>query len=132
MRRAVETATTEVPVLTPAAAQLLMERSQARILEPDQLFRRSLEALTRAQPSWSAAEVRDVGQITNTLYANLSGHDRVRLAAYIDRVRGRRATTPQEDHEMCGVMKSAVLHLPAIMRQRLQALYEKAVRAAAT
>jgi hypothetical protein len=131
VRQAVQTATTEVPVLTPVAAQLLMERSQARILEPDQLFRRSLEALTRAQPSWSPTEVRDVGQITNALYANLSGNDRARLASYIDRVRGRRATTPQEDKAMCGLMKSAVLHLPAAMRQRLQALYEKAVRAAA-
>jgi hypothetical protein len=131
VRQAVQTATTEVPVLTPAAAQLLMERSQARIMEPDQLFRRSLEALTRAQPSWSAGEVREVGQITNALYANLSGRDRTRLAAYIDRVRGRLPTTTQEDREMCGLMKNAVLHLPAPMRQRLQAFYEKAVRAAA-
>ncbi len=129
--RAVETATTEVPVLTPAAARLLMERSQARILEPDQLFRRSLDALTRAQPSWTATEGRDVGQILNTVYANLSGRDRGRLQAYIDRVRGHRATTPQEDREMCGVMKAAVLHLPPAMKQRLQALYEKAIRAAA-
>jgi hypothetical protein len=131
VRRAVEMATIEVPVLTPAAAQLLMERSQARVLEPDQLFRRSLEALTRAQPSWSATEIRDVGQITSALYANLSGRDRDRLAAYIDRVRGHRATTPQEDREMRGLMKAAVLHLPATMRQRLQSLYEKAIRAAA-
>jgi hypothetical protein len=131
VRQAVQAAITEVPVLTPAAAQLLMERSQARILEPDQLFRRSLEALTRAQPSWSSTEVRDVGQITNALYSNLTGNDRARLASYIDRVRGRRATTPQEDKAMCGLMKTAVLHLPAAMRQRLQALYEKAVRAAA-
>ncbi|MFI5183865.1 MAG: hypothetical protein ACHQNV_05670 [Vicinamibacteria bacterium] len=130
VRQAVQTATAEVPVLTPAAAQLLMERSQAGVLEPNELFRRSLEALTRAQPSWSAAEVRDVGQITSALYANLSGRDRTRLAAYIDRVRGRRVTTAQDDREMCGLMKSAVLHLPPAMRQRLQALYEKAVRAA--
>jgi hypothetical protein len=108
-----------------------MERSQARVLEPDQLFRRSLDALTRAQPSWTATEARDVGQILNTVYANLSGRDRGRLQAYIDRVRGHRATTPQEDREMCGVMKGAVLHLPAAMKQRLQALYEKAIRAAA-
>jgi hypothetical protein len=131
VQQAVQTAATEVPSLTPAAARLLMERSQARILEPDQLFRRSLEALTRAQPSWSAAEARDVGQITSALYSNLSGRDRSRLAAYIDRVRGRRATTPQEDREMCGLMKTAVLHLPVATKQRLQALYEKAVRAAA-
>jgi hypothetical protein len=129
--RAVETATAEVPVLTPVAARQLMERSQARILEPDQLFRRSLDALTRAQPSWTATEGRDVGQILNTVYANLSGRDRGRLQAYIDRVRGRRATTPQEDREMCGVMKAAVLRLPPAMKQRLQALYEKAIRAAA-
>jgi hypothetical protein len=129
--RAVETATAEVPVLTPAAARMLMERSQARVLEPDQLFRRSLDALTRAQPSWNATEARDVGQILNTVYANLSGRDRGRLQAYIDRVRGHRATTPQEDREMCGVMKGAVLRLPPATRQRLQALYEKAIRATA-
>ena len=32
---------------------------------------------------------------------------------------------------MCGVMKGAVLRLPPAMKQRLQALYEKAIRAAA-
>ena len=129
--RAVQVATAEVPVLTPASARLLMSRSQAKVLEPDQAFRRSLEALTRAQPSWSAAESREVGQITTSLYANLSGSDRSRLASYIDRVRGRRETTQQEDRQMCGLMKAAVLRLPAAMRQRLQAFYEKAIRAAA-
>lgn len=128
--RAVQVATTEVPVLTSASARLLMSRSQAKVLEPDQAFRRSLEALTRAQPSWSPAEVREVGQITTSLYANLTGRDRSRLASYIDRVRGRRETTQQEDREMCGLMKAAVLRLPSTMRQRLQAFYEKAIRAA--
>jgi hypothetical protein len=128
--RAVESATSEVPILTPEAARILMSRSQAQVLVPELLFRRSLDALTRALATMSPAEVKDVGQIMTALYGTLSGRDRARLADYIDRVRGRRQTTAQEDREMCAVMKAAVLHVPVPTRRRLQALCEKAVRAA--
>jgi hypothetical protein len=130
VRDAVAVVTREVPFLSAPAAELLMARSEARVLEPDQAFRRGLEALTRALPDWKPQEVNEVGQLTSAIYAGLSPRDRGRLASYIGRVRGGQATTPQDDKEMGQLMKSAILRLRAPQRQRLQALYEKAVRAA--
>jgi len=130
VREAVAVVTREVPFLSAPAAELLMARSEARVLEPDQAFRRGLEALTRALPSWKPQEVNELGQLTSAIYAGLPSRDQSRLASYIGRVRGGQATTPQDDKEMGQLMKSAILRLRAPQRQRLQALYEKAVRAA--
>jgi hypothetical protein len=129
VREAVAVVTREVPFLSAPAAELLMARSEARVLEPDQAFRRGLEALTRALPAWKPQEVNELGQLTSAIYAGLPARDRGRLASYIGRVRGGQATTPQDDKEMGQLMKAAILRLRAPQRQRLQALYEKAVRA---
>jgi hypothetical protein len=130
VREAVAVVTREVPFLNAPAAELLMARSEARVLEPDQAFRRGLEALTRALPGWKPKEVSELGQLTSAMYAGLPARDRGRLASYIGRVRSGQSTTPQDDKEMGQLMKSGILRLPAAQRQRLQALYEKAVRAA--
>jgi len=132
MRRAVELVTREVPLLTAPAAERLMARSQAQVLEPDQAFRRGIEALTQALAGWTPTEVREVGQITSAIYATLSDKDRNRLASYLGRVRNGGSTSPQEDREMGRMMKTAVLRLPAPRRLRLQALCEKAVLTAPT
>jgi hypothetical protein len=130
LRKAVQSATTEVPVLNAPAAEVLMSRSSASVLEPDQAFRRSLDALAHAIPTWKGPDLRDIGSLTSATYAALPARDRARLASYIDRVRGGKPTTPQEDKEMCQVMKSAVMRLPPAHRVRLQTLYEQAIRSA--
>lgn len=132
LQQAIDKVTQEIPQLTAPAAELLMGQSEARVLEPDQAFRRSFEALSRAQPGWGGAESGQMTQLFAALYASLSGKDRTRLAAYFDKVRGRQLTTPEEDREASLLMKGAVLHLSGARRLQLQALYEKAVRAAAT
>jgi hypothetical protein len=131
LRQAVKAVTSEVPVLNESAASVLMSRSSASVLEPDQAFRRSLEALSRSIRSWKGADLRDIGSLTSATYAGLPARDRARLASYIDRVRNGKPTTPQEDKEMCEVMKGAVLRLQPARRVRLQALYEQAVLASA-
>ncbi len=131
LRRAVQVVTSEVPVLNESAASLLMSRSSASVLEPDQAFRRSLEALSRSIRSWKGADLRDIGTLTSATYSVLPARDRARLASYIDRVRSGKATTPEEDKDMCGVMKGAVLRLQPARRLRLQALYEQAILATA-
>jgi hypothetical protein len=130
LKQAVDRVTTEVPQLTVAAAELLMGQSEARVLEPDQAFRRSFEALSRAQPTWSRAESAQLSQVFAALYASLGGKERSRLVAYLEKVRARQLTTPEEDREASVLMKGAVLRLPAIRRLQLQTLYEKAVRGA--
>jgi hypothetical protein len=129
LRRAVQAVTAEVPMLTAPAAEILMGRSQARVLEPDQAFRRGVESLTKALPTFAPADVKEVGQLTSTIYAGLPAKDRNRLASYINRVRAGRLTTPQEDKDLGQVMKGAVLRLPAPQRLRFQKIVERAVLA---
>jgi hypothetical protein len=128
LQSAVQVVTRDVPQLTAPAAEMLMSQSEAKVLEPDQAFRRSLDALSRAIPTFSKAETADLSQITSATYGALPWKDRGRLAAYVDRVRNRESTTPGEDKEMGQLMKAAVMQLPPMRRLRLQALYEKAIR----
>jgi len=55
--------------------------------------------------------------------------DRTRLASYVERVRKGDTTRPAEDHEMAALMKTAEDRLTSARRLRLQAYYEKAIRA---
>jgi hypothetical protein len=128
LQSAVQVVVRDVPQLTAPAAEMLMAQSEAKVLEPDQAFRRSLDALSRAIPTMSKAETADLSQITTATYGSLPWKDRGRLAAYVDRVRNRESTSPGEDKEMGQLMKTAVMQLPPMRRLRLQALYEKAIR----
>jgi hypothetical protein len=132
LRQAIEAVTAEVPLLTPAAAELLMGQSQAQALDPTEAFRRTYLLAGRGLPSLSAAEQREVGALSTELYARVPAGDRARLGPYLDRVRGGRATEPATDQQMSRVVKAAVLKMPAARRQRLQALFEKAIGVAVT
>jgi len=126
---AVRAATQEVPLLTPQAAELLMSRSAAQILEPPEVFRRAYGLVGRGLYALSRPESKEMGELHTAIYASLPPAQRDRLGDYIDRARSRYATTPDEDRQMSQVMKSAVLSLPADKRARLQALFEKAMTA---
>jgi hypothetical protein len=128
LQQAQQKVTLELPQLTGAAVEALMSQSEAKVLEPDQVFRRSLDALVRSVPTLTKTETQELTQLTTATYAALAGKDRARLSAYVDRVRARQSTSPQEDREASSLMKAAVLRLGAGQRQRLQALYEKAIR----
>jgi hypothetical protein len=127
LRQAIDAVTAEVPLLTPAAAEMLMGQSQAQALEPVEAFRRTYLLAGRGLKSLSASEQREVGALSADLYARVPGGDRARLGPYLDRVRGGLATDPALDQQMSKVVKTAVLKLPAARRQRLQALFEKAI-----
>ena len=130
LQKAVQKVTLEVPALTPAAAELLMARSQAKVLEPDQAFRRSFEAVANAWPGWKGPEAQEMARLIASCYATLTSRDRTRLATYVEKVQRHQLTDPQEDREMAQLMKAAVLRLPDAKRTRLQALYQKAVETA--
>jgi hypothetical protein len=130
LQQAIQKVTLEVPALTPTAAEMLMQKSEAKVLEPDQAFRRSFEAVANALPTWKSGEAQEMGRLIAACYSVLSNRDRVRLAAYVEKVQKHQLTTPDEDRDMGQLMKAAVLRLPAPKRARLQALYQKAVEAA--
>ena len=126
---AVAAAVTAVPHLTPETAQQLMARSEARVLEPEQAFRRSVAALTKLLPSLTAAESRELASLSSGAYQGVSHADRTRLASYFERVRRGDTTTAAEDREMAALMKVAEEGLAPYRLTRLRAYYDKAVQA---
>ena len=126
---AVRAATQEIPLLSPQAAELLMSRSAAHVLEPPEVFRRAYGLVGHGLYALSKSESKEMGDLHTALYASLPPAQRERLGEYIDRARNRYATTPEEDRQMSQLMKSAVLSLPADRRARLQGLFEKAMTA---
>jgi hypothetical protein len=126
---AVRAATQEIPLLSPPAAELLMSKSAAHVLEPPEAFRRAYGLVGQGLHALSQSESKEMGELHTALYASLPPAQRDRLGDYIDRARNRYATTPEEDRQMSQLMKSAVLSLPADRRARLQALFEKAMTA---
>lgn len=128
LQTALVNVTMEVPQLTPAAAELLMGQSEAKVLEPEQAFRRSIDALSKALPMLSKKDTQDLGQITTAIYAALVPKDRAMLAAYLAGVREQKPTTAAQDKEASRLMKAAVLRLSPPRRTRLQELYDQAIR----
>ena len=132
LRAAVQAATDAVPHLSTPAAEALMARSEARVLDPEQAFRRSLAALAKQLPSLSKAEAQELTQLMSATYAGLAWSDRTRLSSYIERVRRGETTRPDEDREMARLLTAGELQLTATRRLRLQAFYERAVVAGTT
>ena len=128
LQSAVEAAVAGVPHLSAPAAEQLMSQTEARVLEPEQAFRRSLAALARLLPSLSKAETRELAGLTAATYATVPWAERSRLASYVERVRKGDTTRREEDVEMAAVMKAAEHKLTPVRRLRLQAYYEKAIR----
>jgi hypothetical protein len=130
LQQALDAVVAEVPLLTPAAAEMLMGQSQAQALEPAEAFRRTYLLTGRGLSALSPAEQQEMGALSSDLYAKVPAGERARLGPYLDRVRAGRETDAAEDQQMSRVVKAAVLKLPAARRKRLQALFEKAIRVA--
>jgi hypothetical protein len=129
LQTAVVNATSDLPQLSPESVETLMSVSEAKVLEPDQVFRRSIDALSKALPSFSKQDTQDLSQITSAIFASLAPKDRARLAAYFTKARERQALSTAEDKDAIKLMKAAVIRLPAARRDRLQALYAQAIKA---
>ena len=131
LKKSVEAVVAEVPHLSAPAAEQLMAETEARVLDPDQAFRRSLAALAKVLPSLTPAETRELTGLTTATYAGVPWTDRSRLDGYVERVRRGDSTRAEEDREMMRLMKAAETGLNPTRRLRLQAYYEKAIRAQA-
>jgi hypothetical protein len=128
LRAAVAAVVDRVPHLTPQAAELLMAQSEARVLEPEQAFRRSLVALAQLLPSLSPAETGELSRLTRAIYAGVPRRSRRPLDRYIAAVRRGDTTDPALDSEMAQLMREAELRLSPAQRARLQEYYERAVQ----
>jgi hypothetical protein len=129
LRSAVDAAIAAVPHLSTASAEQLMSQSEARLLEPDQAFRRSLSALAQNIGTLTDAEKAELTRLTTAAYSGLVWKDRARVADYVERVRKGATTPPTEDKEMAELMKQAEFRLSAEGRLKLQGFYEKAILA---
>ncbi len=129
LREAVDATVAAVPHLSAPAAEQLMAQSEARLLEPDQAFRRSLLALAENIGSLSPAEKGELSRLTTATYSGVPWKDRARLAAYVERVRKGATTPPAEDREMAALLKEAESRLSGEGRLKLQGFYEKAILA---
>jgi hypothetical protein len=106
-----------------------MSQSEARVLEPDQAFRRSFQALAENIGSLTAEDKAELGRLTAATYAGVPWKDRTRLADYVERVRKGATTSPEEDRAMAALLKDAELRLSGEGRLKLQGFYEKAILA---
>lgn len=129
--RAIDAVVSETPQFSRATVELLMSQSMAQILEPHETFRRGQSLVSRGIGSLSAAESRELGALMQALYGSLPARERGRLGAYLEKLKSGILTKPEEDREMSLAMKGGVLKLSKQRRARLQALFEKAIRAAA-
>ena len=124
-----DAAVAAVPHLSAASAEQLMSQSEARMLEPDQAFRRSLSALAENIGTLTEKEKAELTRLTTAAYSGLVWKDRARVADYVERVRKGATTAPAEDKEMAELMKQAEFRLSAEGRLKLQGFYEKAILA---
>ena len=129
LREAVEAAVVAVPHLSAPAAEQLMAQSEARLLEPEQAFRRSLQALAANIGSLTPAEKNELSRLTTATYAGVPWKDRARLADYVERVRKGATTPPEEDRAMAALLQTAESRLSGEGRLKLQGFYEKAILA---
>jgi len=129
LREAVDAAVAAVPHLSAPAAEQLMAQSEARVLEPEQAFRRSLQALAANIGSLTPAEKGELSRLTTSTYAGIPWKDRATLADYVERVRKGVTTPPGEDRAMAALLKTAESRLSGEGRLKLQGFYEKAILA---
>jgi len=127
LRQSVEAAVSAVPHLTTAAAQQLMARSEARVLEPEQAFRRSLAALAKRLPSLTKGESAELARLTAATYAGVPWAERSKLASYIERLRRDEPTSSDEDRTMARFFRTAEQRLSPARLLRLQAYYDEAI-----
>jgi hypothetical protein len=129
LRSAVDAAVAAVPHLSAPAAEQLMSQSEARLLEPDQAFRRSLSALAANIAALTEAEKAELTRLTAAAYSGIAWKDRARIADYVERIRKGQATPPEEDKEMASLLRAAESRLSGEGRLKLQSYYEKAILA---
>lgn len=130
LEEALGRAAKEVPFLDRATAERLMQSSQAQILEPPDLLRRSYERLGRGLPVLSPGEQADLTRLHGALYAALAGRDRQRLADYVEKARDRQPLAEDDDRAVLPLLQRGCARLGTKQQERLRQLFGRAVASA--
>jgi hypothetical protein len=128
MEAARQRARDQLPYLSPETIQLVMSGSLWSVLDPPEVFSRAYSAARRGSPSLTRPEAEELKSLETALLAGLRPAERQRVRDY-DRARLQRATLPGEDREMADILARGARALPTPSRERLQALFGKAVAA---
>jgi len=125
---ALREATVRLPHLSPETVQLVMSRNAWMDPNPPEVFSRAYAAAKRGAPALAPGEAEELKRLEAALLTGLHPAERQRVREY-DRVRLLRATMPSEDRDMVGLFARGTTALPAPSRERLQALFGKAIAA---
>jgi hypothetical protein len=127
---AVEAAVRDVPLLSPAAADLVVTGAPVP-LAPAAAFARAFALSNAGDAALTPDEVREKVVLLATALATVGPRERPQVVAYVDRLRvGEPAT--EEDAAAAPLLRAALLQLTSPELARLQELHERAIRAAAT
>jgi hypothetical protein len=96
--------------------------------QPAEVFRRGQLAVSHGISQLSPVESRELRALMQAVYAPLPAKDRARLGAYLERLKAKAVTTPDEDRAVALLMKTGAGKLSKERLARLQAILEKAAR----
>ena len=128
MEAAQQRASDQLPYLSPETIQLVMAGSLWSVLDPPEVFSRAYSAARRGSSTLTRPEAEELKSLETALLAGLRPAERQRVREY-DRSRLQRATMPAEDRDMVDIFARGARALPTPSRERLQALFGKAVAA---
>lgn len=128
MEAALQQAAGQLPYLSPETIQLVMSSSAWSVPDPPEVFSRAYSAARRGSPALTPPEAEELKTLETALLAGLRPSERQRVREY-DRARLQRVTLPTEDREMAGLFARGARALPTQRRERLQALFGKAIAA---
>jgi hypothetical protein len=127
---AVESAVRDVPLLSPAAADLVVTGVPAP-LAPEAAFARAFALSNAGDAALTPDEVREKVVLLATALATVGPRERPQVVAYVDRLRLGEAAAA-EDAAAASLLRAALLQLSSVELVRLQDLHERAIRAAAS
>jgi len=125
----VQAAMAQLPHLAPDTIQLVMSTADFAALQPPEVFRRAYTAANRGASALTEEETQELRSLKSAVVGALRPLERDRMRAY-DRMGAGRDLLAGEDGRVLALFARGVRALPAPRRERLQALYGKAIGAA--
>jgi hypothetical protein len=127
LAQAVESASRDLPLVSPAAAELVIRALGRPPEAPEAVLRESLRLAALGRGTLSVDETADLASLTDAVAAALAPKERPGLVAYLQG--GAEGPASEEDRQMAPLLKRALLQLPSDRLARLQDLYAKAIAA---
>jgi hypothetical protein len=128
--RAVEDAVRDVPLLSPAAADLVVTGAPLP-LTPAAALARAFRLSNVGDSALTPDEVREKVLLLASALATVGPRERPAVLAYVERLRVGEDPS-DEDAAAAALLKGALLQLTSPQLARLQELHERAIRAAAS